>query len=65
MNTTTKLDSLVSQFDTQQEADEYAAWLTKKVEKALQSKTWYTHEEVVARAAQRRAELLVGLKNGN
>lgn len=65
MNTAKKLDPLVSQFDTQQQADEYGQWLTKKVEKALKSKTWHTQEEVVANAARRRAELLTELKNAD
>ncbi len=62
---TLKLDPIVSQFDTQQQADDYGQWLTKKVETALKSKTWHTHDEVIDIALRRRAELLTELKNAS
>ncbi|RPD90874.1 hypothetical protein EGK75_00540 [Neisseria weixii] len=58
-----KLDPILSQFDTQQQADDYHAWLSDKVEKGLSSETWHEQEDVLARAARRRAELMANLKN--
>ncbi|WP_066570563.1 hypothetical protein [Snodgrassella sp. CFCC 13594] len=65
MNTALNLDPIVSQFDTQQQADEYNQWLTKKVEASLASDKWHSHEDVIAYSAHRRAELLSGLKNAD
>lgn len=60
----TKLDKIISQFETQQQADSYAEWLTEKVEKVLSSDSIpISHEVVVARAAKRRERLLAELKN--
>lgn len=59
-----KLDPIVSQFNTQQQADAYAQWLTEKVERVLSGNSnTIPHEEVVARAAKRREKLLAKLKN--
>lgn len=59
-----KLDPIVSQFDTQQQADNYAKWLTEKVERVLSGNSKpVPHEEVVARAAKRRERLLAGRKD--
>ena len=61
-----KLDPIVSQFDTQQQADNYAKWLTEKVGRVLSSNSKpISHEEVVARAAKRRERLLAGLKDAS
>lgn len=59
-----KLDPIVSRFETDRQADAYGRWLNGKVERVLNSGSRpIPHEEVVARAARRRAELLDGLKN--
>lgn len=59
-----KLDPIVSQFETSKQADNYVRWLTEKVERVLSSgQKTVPHEDVAARAAQRRAELLAELNN--
>lgn len=61
-----KLDPIISQFETVQQAETYAKWVEDKVERVLNSESKpVPHEEVIARAAKRRAELLAGLKNAD
>ena len=64
MSSPLKLDPLIYEFDTEKKPAEYDRWIIQKVEKVLSSNsTPIPHEEVVARAAIRRAKLLAGLKN--
>ncbi len=45
-----KLDPIVSEFETQEQADSYDKWFRAKVEKALQEPgASYSHDEVMAR----------------
>lgn len=45
-----KLDPIVSEFDTEEDAEAYDKWFREQVEKALRSKgPWIPHEEVKAR----------------
>lgn len=63
-STVVKLDPLVYEFATERKAAEYDRWLAEKVERVLSGNSRpVPHEEVVARSAKRRAELLAGLKN--
>lgn len=39
MNTVLKLDTIISEFDAQQEADSYDTWFRTKVEKAIAGPT--------------------------
>ncbi|ASK27161.1 hypothetical protein BG910_04885 [Neisseria chenwenguii] len=48
------LDYRVSEFDTQQQADDYDVWFRQKVEEGLKCKTFHTHDEVMERLRQRR-----------
>ncbi len=59
---TIELDYRISEFNTQQEADDYDAWLLKKVEEARKSKL-VSHEEAMEHFATKRAERLERLKN--
>ena len=44
-----KLDPIISEFDTQEEADAYDKWFREKVERALSEPgATYTHDEVMA-----------------
>ncbi|ASK27160.1 hypothetical protein [Neisseria chenwenguii] len=61
MNTAT-LDNRISEFDTQQQADDYEAWLKKKIEEARVSPT-VSHEEARVHFAAKRTERIVKLKN--
>lgn len=58
MNTVTKLDPIVSEFDTQEQADSYDAWFREKVEEGLQCKKQHTHDEVLQMIRERRARLM-------
>lgn len=63
-----KLDPIVSEFATQEEADAYDAWFRSQVEEGLKSKgPWIAHEEVmrearliVARAKKNHANASLG-----
>lgn len=61
-DTVLKLDPLVYEFDNQNEADDYHAWLTAEVEEARKSPV-VSHEEAVNRLDANRAHLLEKLKN--
>jgi hypothetical protein len=50
---TTKLDPIISEFDTQEEADAYDAWFRAKVQKALDDKRpSVPHDEAMARVRE-------------
>lgn len=50
------LDYRISEFDTRQQADDYGAWFRKKVGEGLKCETYHTHDEVLGKLHQRRAE---------
>ncbi len=59
MNTAAKLDPIVSEFDTVEDAVSYDKWFRAKVEKAMKStKPAIPHDEVVARMRKKMAERL-------
>ncbi len=58
----TALDYRISEFDTQQQADDYDIWLKKKITQARASPT-VSHEEAMAHFAAKRAERIEKLKN--
>lgn len=58
----TALDYRISEFDTQQQADDYEAWLNKKIVEARASAT-VSHEEAMAHFSAKRAERIAKLKN--
>jgi len=46
-----KLDPIISEFDTEEDADAYDAWFRAQVEAGMRSKgPWVPHEEVMAKA---------------
>ena len=54
----TQLDPIISEFDTQEEADAYDAWFRAKVQEAIDSKKpRIPHDEVVRRMEERLAKL--------
>lgn len=61
MNTTV-LDYRISEFTTQQEANDYDTWLLQGIEKARKSKV-FSHDEAMAYFAAKRAERLERVKN--
>lgn len=49
---TIKLDPLVSEFETQEQADSYEAWVRERVERSMQDKRpRVPHDEAMARIA--------------
>ncbi|MDO4907817.1 hypothetical protein [Neisseria sp.] len=48
-------DYRISEFDTQQEAEDYDVWFREKVEEGLKCDKFHTHDEVLAQLRQRRA----------
>ena len=57
-NTTTPLDPLVSEFETQEQADSYDRWFRAKVQEALDDpRPGIPHDEVMARMDAKIAEL--------
>ncbi|WP_274584079.1 hypothetical protein V9W64_10810 [Neisseria leonii] len=57
--TAKNLDPLIYEFETEQGATEYGVWLSEKIERVLSGNSLpVSHEEVVARSAVRREELL-------
>ena len=59
-----KFDPLIHEFENDRAEEKYTRWLTEKVEGVLSGNSQpVPHEDVAARAARRRAELLAGLKN--
>lgn len=59
---TLALDYRISEFPTQQEAENYDSWLLAKIEEARNAPT-LSHEEALAHFAAKRAERLEKLKN--
>ncbi len=54
----TQLDPIISEFDTQEQADAYDAWFRAKVQEAIDSKKpRIPHDEVVRRMEERLAKL--------
>ena len=46
-----KLDPIISEFETEEQAAAYDAWFRAQVEEGLRSKgPWVSHEEVMRRA---------------
>lgn len=64
MNFALRDDPLTYEVTSEQQADEYDAWFRAKVQEALNSdeKNAIPHDEVVARVALRRSEMLASLK---
>lgn len=58
MNTALKLDPIISEFETQQEADSYDAWFRAKVEEGLKCEKAYPHDEVLQMLRERRTGLI-------
>lgn len=58
MTTTTPLDPIVSEFETEEQAAAYDAWFKAKVQEAMESnKPAIPHDEVVRRMEERVARL--------
>ena len=58
MNNSTPLDTLVSEFETQEQADSYDLWFRAKVQAAVDDpRPGIPHDQVVARMDARIAEL--------
>lgn len=58
MNTSTPLDPLVSEFETQEQADSYDLWFRAKVQAAMDDpRPGIPHDQVMARMDARIAEL--------
>lgn len=58
MNTALKLDPIISEFETQQEADNYDVWFRAKIEEGLKCKKSYSHDEVLQMLRDRRTGLM-------
>lgn len=51
---TTAQDSKISEFETQQDAEQYDAWFKEQVDEGLQCDKLHTHDEVLKQREQAR-----------
>jgi len=57
MTTITPLDPIISEFETQEQADSYDRWFRAKVQEALDNPQYLPHDEAMAEVDQMLAKL--------